>query len=459
MTTLHFETIDPIYCKVSPVNLVRPYFTYQRTFWKKGRYSKSEMTYDAFLIDKKGMFLAGFLPKILSWCKENNIDYTLQTLIEVIKVEDVPQIPGITFRPDQLRLINTAKEKGRGVLKSPTGSGKTVIAAGISSLFKHSKILFLCHTISLITQTINEFEKFNLGPITSVGGGSKDLSGRIVVSTMQSFVKIPIEEYCDKFDVVIVDESHHISSLKTDRKGQFQGTYAKILSTLLAPIRFGFTATLPETEEGKLALEGFIGPIIDEVTIQEGMDLEFLAKPKVKLINVPINTKISSREVTSYKDIYLEGIVLYRQRHRLIIEEAKRLADLGQSSLIYVNHINHGERLLDVAERMGLKTYFVQGIMEGEEREKLRIALHNKEILTIIATIAWSEGVNIKSLDCIMVAGGGRSELALLQKVGRGFRRDTNKNEIVICDFLDHGRYLSNHCVERISVYVENGWL
>ena len=456
---LTFEWIDAIYCKVSPVGLLRPHFTYQKTFWKKGRFSKNEMTYDGFIIDKKGVFLAGFLPKILDWCKKNNLSYSIVELDDVIPVEDDPQLPGITFRPDQLRLINTAKKRERGVLKSPTGSGKTVIASGIISLFPYSKILFLCHTISLITQTITEFERFQLGPISCVGAGSKDLSGRIVVSTMQSFVKIPIEEYCDQFDVVIVDESHHISSLKTNRKGEFQGTYAKILSTLLAPVRFGFTATLPETEEGRLALEGFIGPVIDEVTIQEGMDLEFLAKPKIKLINVPMNSKISNREVVSYKDIYKEGIVLYRQRHRLIIEEAKRLADLGQSSLIYVNHIEHGERLLDVANRIGLKTYFVQGIMGAEERETLRTALHNKEILTIVATIAWAEGVNIKSLDCIMVAGGGKSELSLLQKVGRGFRRDTNKDEIVICDFLDNGRYLSDHCVERLSVYVENGWL
>lgn len=456
---LTFEIVDPIYCKVSPIDLVRPHFTYQKTFWRRGRFNKSEMTYTEHLIDKKGFFLAGFLPKILSWCEKNNLSYSIQDLGEVINTLREPSLPNITFRPDQLRLIESAKEKGRGVLKSPTGSGKTVIAAGIISLFPDSKVLFLCHTLSLIAQTITEFKRFNLGPITHIGSGSKDLSGRIVVATIQSFVKIPFEEYCDKFDVVIVDESHHISSLRKNRKGEFQGTYAKILSTLLAPIRLGFTATLPETEESKLALEGFLGPVIDEVTIQEGMELEFLAKPRVKLINIPINSKVLSREVTSYQDIYKEGIVLYRQRHRLIIEEAKRLADMGQSSLIYVNHIEHGERLLDVASRMGLKTHFVQGVMEADEREMLRNALHNKEILTVIATIAWSEGVNIKSLDCIMIAGSGKSELALLQKVGRGFRRDVNKKNITIYDFLDSGRFLSEHCIKRLGVYVDNGWL
>jgi superfamily II DNA or RNA helicase len=461
---LQFEYIDPIYCKVSPPEILRPCFSYKKQFWKKGRYSKEQTSYDSFLINKKGYFLAGFLPRIEGYCSENSIEFShnipkFLSSSQLAKIKEVPELPGIEFRPDQIRLINTAKNLHRGVLKSPTGSGKTVIASGIISLFPSMKILFLCHTISLIKQTVSEFERFGLGPISIVGAGNKDISGRIVVSTMQSFIKIPIEEYCDKFDVVIVDEAHHVASLGTDRKGNFQSTYPKILSTLLAPIRFGFTATLPETEEGKLALEGLIGPVIDEVSTQEGIDQGFLAKPKVKLIKVPYNLKIRNREVITYRDIYQEGIVLYRLRHRLIIEEAKKLADLGQSSLIYVSQLEHGERLLDVSNRMGLKAHFVQGLMGSEEREKLRNALHRKEILVIIATVVWQEGINIKSLNNIMVAGGGKSEKALFQTIGRGFRRDTEKEEIVIYDFLDCGRYLSEHCIERLSIYSENGWI
>jgi superfamily II DNA or RNA helicase len=470
---IQFEYIDPIYCRVRPVGSIRPHFTYKKTFWKKEAFSRSnkktfwkkeafsrsKVSYDGYLINKKGEFLAGYLPRILSWCDKEGLVYAFDPLQFSTTVLDNPQLPGITLRLDQLRLINSAKEKGRGVLKSPTGSGKTVIASGIISIYPKSKVLFLCHTLSLIKQTIAEFTRFGLGPISSIGGGSKDLSGRIVVSTMQSFVKIPIEEYCDLFDIVIVDEAHHISSLKVNRRGEYESTYPKILSTLLAPIRFGFTATLPETEEARLSLEGMIGPVIDEVSIQEGLDLDFLAKPLVKLIKVPYNIKVKDRVVTSYKDIYREGIVLFRRRHRLIIEEAKKLADQGQSSLIYVNQIEHGERLLDMASKLGLQAYFVKGDVPPEEREYLRNALHNKEILVVIATVVWKEGVNIKSLNNIMIAGGGKSELVLFQTIGRGFRRDSNKDKIVIYDFLDSGRYLSEWCVERIGIYVKNGWL
>jgi len=198
---------------------------------------------------------------------------------------------------------------------------------------------------------------------------------------------------------------------------------------------------------------------LDEVSIQEGMDLEFLAKPKVQLMAVPKYTSLREEGIFSYKAIYDATIVSYRKRNSIVMNAVKELNSKGKSAIIYVTQIDHGERLVDIGDRMGVSSFFVRGSVGAEEREQLRKDLQNKKVMCVIATTVWKEGVNVLSVGAIVIAGGGKSELILLQSIGRGFRRDTGKDEIIIVDFIDIGRYISDHFCERLSVYVENGWI
>ena len=398
-------------------------------------------------MNKHGMFLTGFIPKIVQICEKNGWDWDLK-FSSPMNLGPEPNLPGITFREDQNRLMNTAIISGRGVLKAPTGSGKTVLIAGLISSFKDKKVLFLCHTISLLTQTKKEFESFGLGPVSLINSKSKDLSGNIVVATMQSLSHFNIEDYCDLFDVVFVDEAHHVSS--------FDGTYAKLLKGLLAPVKIGVTATISKNEEAKLAMEGLLGPMIDEVTLKEGIEKEFVATPIIELIKIPYNDNI--RSFTKYKDIYEAGIVNHRKRNRIIMEKAISLMQSGKSVLIYVSHIDHGHNLQDMGEYLGKYLPFIWGDTPEDHRETIKQGLQDKKLMGAIASVVWKEGINIKSLDTIMIAGGGKSELALLQTVGRGLRRDDEKTEVLIVDFLDSAKYLSEHAIERLGVYIENGW-
>ena len=121
--------------------------------------------------------------------------------------------------------------------------------------------------------------------------------------------------------------------------------------------------------------------------------------------------------------------------------------------------INHGERLMEIAQLMGTNPIFIRGASDSELREETRQALNKKEIKLVIATTAWKEGINIRSLDCILIAGGGKSEIALIQHIGRGLRRTKTKKTATIIDLLDQGKYLSEHCVARIKIYAEKSWL
>ena len=77
----------------------------------------------------------------------------------------------------------------------------------------------------------------------------------------------------------------------------------------------------------------------------------------------------------------------------------------------------------------------------------------------MIASAIWNEGVNIPSLNHIINAVGGKARISVEQIPGRGLRTSKGKTTVRITDFLDPYRYLAEHTVRRLQIYVELGWI
>jgi superfamily II DNA or RNA helicase len=394
------------------------------------------------LVSKDGYTFAGFLDRILTM-----LPYppAITGGIEKVEFDESLEIP-LTLRDDQKRLVKSALVKQRGVLKSPTGSGKTVLAASIVKKVPNSKVVFLCHTKTLVKQTSEEFRRFGI-PCSVFYGEEKILSD-VTIATIQSFSKLEFEEQ-NQFDVLMIDECHHVSGFAT--------VYAQLLSKMTAPMRIGFTATLPKHKEGELAVEGLLGPLMDEFSLEEGIEEGIIAKPTIRLIPVKDNATVS--DLSNYKEIYEYGIVKNRYRNNLIASTAIQYQKTGMSSLIMVREIHHGELLHEILKNLGGDPKFVQGNSDTETRELIKKSLNENLAEIVISTAIWYEGVNIPSL-CVIINGcGGKSDIRTVQIVGRGLRTTEDKSEIIIVDFLDPYKYLAQHAIQRIRIYVENGWM
>lgn len=454
---IKFTIINPVWCvmKRRDYNRIEPAFLYECEYWQKGRYHKERFTYDKSLAQNhfKGdtYFYYGHLRRILSYCNKNNIGTEVIKEFESPEPTGYPNLPDLTFRPDQLDILNRALRRKRGVILSPTGTGKTILQLGLMSAWPKAHILLLAHTKDIITQTYDEMVKFGMQPVQMImGGRSKDIVHPFVVSTIQSYAKHETL-YTKYFDMVIVDEGHHIS--------KFDGQYAKVLQNCYAPLRYTFTATLPNKEAHRLALEGLIGPVISHMKINTAVEKKILAKPVIKLKKVPYDNFI--REQKSYPYAYDAGIVENDVRNHMIIDIADNLRQEGKSSLIMVTKIEHGKRLAQIAsERFGLKVPFVSGSMKSTTRTNVKNKLINKKIKVVIATVVWKEGINIPTLDAVINAGGGKDEVGTLQSVGRGLRRTEDKHVVTIYDFFDPSHpYLIRHFGERVTLYMDEGWL
>lgn len=407
---------------------------YKKTWFKQGQYGKIKQSRLASFVDSRsGFFLAGFLPKVVKHFPQAEIGGKMFYDLEA----SVPALAAITFRSDQVKAIKAAVQKQRGVIRFATASGKTVIAAGIISCFKNRDAIFLAHSKDIVNQTYERFKEygFNTGILT--GDRKENLEATVLCATYQTYIK---QKKIILPDVVIVDEAHHVNSTGSQ--------YGKILTSFDVPIRIGLTGTLPNSKEGKLALEGLIGPVIARLSISEGVKKGLLSLPKITLF--PVKKIKRFTDLRQYYEIREHAIVNNRMRNRLIARAVKRRVEKKKSCLIIVNEINHGDNLKKELEGVAI---FLQGKTPAQNRNKAKQELIGKKQLAVITTNIWNEGVDIPTLDCVVIAFGGKANTRTIQALGRGLRRTEKKKRVEIIDFLDPYRYLAEHVVARLTIY------
>lgn len=444
------RTLDSVWtvCNAVAADNLRNMLSYESAAWIPGKFGKRKIMYKKCLIDSRRedehYFMTGFVDKCRDYLEEHNLPYNYSTDVGVVEYDD-PHIDGITFRPYQVELIQNALDVGRGVIKAPTGSGKSVIIIGIASAFSEEHILFLAHTADLVQQIKGEFEKLGFENIGEWTGGRKKIE-RITVATVQAYKNVA-KDHIDTWDVIVIDEGHHISKHTT-------GNYFKALAWSGAPCKLAFTATLADSEEARLALEGLVGPVIGELTMAEGTELGFLATPDITMPTIKLPAEMAL--IKGFPKAYSEGIVKNVSRNAYINAIAEDEIDCGGTVLILVTRLAHID---NIVAGFDIPVEIVKGAVAKEDRLRIKKDLIAGRTKCVIATVAWVEGVDIPTLTCVINAGGMKSEIQTLQKIGRGLRKTKTKDSVRIWDFFDKGnKHLARHARIRRDIYKEQGW-
>lgn len=120
------------------------------------------------------------------------------------------------LRPYQTRIVEAIGDKS-AIVKMPTGSGKTVVAAAViqRKLRAQYKILFLVPTRELVNQQAQVVEKWCIGAAVGIyhGGSTVPNTFQVLVSTPQAFRSLQARKggyEWSAFGLVIYDEVHHV---------------------------------------------------------------------------------------------------------------------------------------------------------------------------------------------------------------------------------------------------------
>lgn len=404
-------------------------------YFIKRKITKGRMQYWDGFVDfyskKTGKFPSGIFPEIKKALNFMNIKYTIED-------KRGPKIPHtiinenfinyVTLRDYQVEIANMAWEQERGIIKCPTGSGKTLIFTSIiKSIPDDMPALILFRSKTLVTQTYKIFEKHDVKNIGMIHGDVWKPNLKLL-ATIQSAHHY--EKLLDKFPILIVDEVHEFSKAHS----------IKIFKKMTkARIRLGFSATPWHKKDDvmKYKLKSWFGPIISDIPTLELQQKNILSQSICYFHKI---SKPKYQDYYNYMEAYDNGVIHNQYMH----EKVKQITDSYKSGriLIVVERIEHGCELIKYIP----DSYWIQGSDKEEDRQivikKLTESKPNEKII-VIATRIMQTGVDVK-VHAVINCAGYKSFLMTIQRLGRGLRKANDKK------ILDYHDFYFESCVDPI---------
>lgn len=425
--------------------------------------------YISFFNTKFKTFPIGLFSYFQKFCTEYGYQYSFnhkdleecdQLTDEELETFYKELFTGTKFTPHyyQKDLIKIALNEKRGILLSSTSSGKSLTQYVIARwLIKNRKrVLIIVPNISLVTQLFKDFidygwEETDKYTSRLFGGQDPDLKKPILISTFQSLAKKP-DSFFEKYDAILVDE---VQFQKTD-------SLQKISKLLVnASFRIGLTGTLDKDEKCDLYnIYGYLGPILKTITTQELTDKGYLTKAFIR--NIVINYPLSFIKNVKYADFDTEKKAVYSnpERNKALSFIFSHIPD-NQNSLILVNeieHLNLVKQYLETNFSDKYKLVIIHGKIKPEMRETIRDLMKKERNIILLATYGCvAIGVNIPSIENILLFSSSKSMIRVLQSIGRGLRLNVDKTKVVIWDVIDSLRFKTKNG-NVISNFLYDHW-
>lgn len=362
-------------------------------------------------------------------------------------------------------------QEGSGVFVH--NSGKTEVMSAVTRYLldnKEGNILIGVPSTNLLVQTHERLLDRGIEPesVSMLGGGHGFKGTRVVVSTVQTAynrLKTKDEEFMEwSSDLrgLLLDESHHSGAR----------TWYYIIDSVASEYLLGFSAEPFYNDQDHiikdLLLRGAMGSVLYRIPLQVLIQRGYLSQPYVFAVKTDYNGNI--KNLTSWHTINKVGLVQNTKRNELIVEVCQYLIDIGKNPLVLVQQVQHGRDLALLMSKGGHRVAVLTGgqsvaifddgrcveeFTDPEETAKRDFS--QGKIDALLGTSVMDEGVDMPSLASVVLAGGGKSKLKLIQRIGRGLRPKPGDNTTFIVDFMDgFNRITHNQFRERKSNFDKN---
>ena len=445
--------------------LVNP--TVDEVEWLGKALTVEEVDPGAYIKYKKHVFLrrdsykfpTGLLSHVVAMASSQNAQVNIEWIHEAYNLPRVNPLPeafgnGLTPRPYQVAITDAAVKAGRGIVKAATASGKTGIMAMILHALGIPKSLVLVPSRSLVRQTREELEEWLGVEIGELSAKRRILGPSVLVALVPSMAARLQEPWCMEIlrtrRALLLDECHHvrIGGIGTTSSG---GQWFRIAQMCMAAVRFGFSATplKPGDVLQNWRLTGATGPLLGEgISASALVEGGFAARPYIFYLKY-------SKPRILYRMKYVEardaGITRCGSRNGAILNAVKVCVAQGLKTLVLVEHVEHGKILHEALElETGMETRFLSGALDQDQQEAGLAWFKAPGPKVAVATRILGEGTNIKDVDAVVLACGGKSYVRIMQAMGRGMRK-SGKAAMLFIDLDDREshRYLRKHCEER----------
>ena len=344
------------------------------------------------------------------------------------------------YQNQAIDAVCTAYDQGwrQQILSMATGSGKTVVFSSLYERLKSrlpGKLLILSHTEELINQSLDTMRVMNPSLLidkemaeykadtnaADVVVASVASLGRKNTSRLDRFKR-------EDFSTIIIDEAHH--SLADSYRNILD--HFHILEEGTDKLLLGFTAT-PFRSDGKP-----LGEIYKKMayvySLRQAISAGWLAE--VRGYRVVTQTNLSDVSTTSgdFNQIELEATINTPERNKAIVEAWQEKGG-SRPTVAFVAGIEHAKALSEAFTAAGVPSEAVWGA-DIDRKAKLD-AFRAGEVKVLTNCNVLTEGVDIPSIGCVIIARPTKSGVLFTQMCGRGTRLSPGKVDCVILDVVD----------------------
>lgn len=231
-----------------------------------------------------------------------------------------------------------------------------------------------------------------------------------------------------------------------------------------AHYRLALTATpnMKDSEEANMRLTAASGPVGIRVSEKTLIDRGILAKPIFKFV-VSKPTPGVNRGM-AFPAAYERGIVKNVARNLQVVDVCVQGKRHGLTSMVLVQRTDHGDILRDLIKMKGLRVDFIRGEDSQDVRQAALDRLGAGKLDVLIGTSILDVGVDCPSVGQMILAGGGKAEVAVRQRIGRGLRaKKKGPNICFVVLFIDNwNNHTNSHSMECMRIikdtpgFVEN---
>ena len=363
---------------------------------------------------------------------------------EVLKVTPNQMQKEALSNLEHLRSIG----KQKALLISATGTGKTYLSAFDVQKVKPKKFLFIVHRRTIAEEAMKTFQNL-LGSDIKMGifsGNRKELEADYLFSTIQTISK---QEHLDKFDskyfdYIVIDETHRAAA----------DSYQRIMNHFSPKFLLGMTAT-PERTDGDDIFKMFDHNIAYEIRLHRALSEEMLSPFHYYGVT---DLTINDQEVDELTDF---NHLTAKERVERIIETTQLYGcdDGNVRGLIFCSKNEISIQLSKEFNKRGFQTVALTGDSSEKERQNAIRLLESEsksEKLDYIFTVdIFNEGIDIPSVNQIIMLRPTQSAIIFVQQLGRGLRKIDAKDYLTVIDFI--GNYNNNYLVP-IALYGDRSY-
>lgn len=351
------------------------------------------------------------------------------------------------IRPNKMQVkalasLQQVRDQGarRALVVSATGTGKTYLSAFDVEQYKPRRMLFVVHREQILRKAQSDFQRvigFQMDKSCIYRPGMNLADKQYVFVTIQTLSRDANLAALapDLFDYLLIDEVHKAGA----------ATYQKVIDHFKPDFLLGMTAT-PERTDGFNIYELFDYNVAYEIRLQEALDEDMLCPFMYYGVkDIELDGQLLD-ETSDFSQLVADN----RVNH--LIEKVTYYGVSGQTvkGLIFCSRKDEAHELSHKLNERGYRTQALTGEDSQEVRQDVVVRLEAGDLDYILTVDIFNEGIDIPSVNQVIMLRNTESSIIFIQQLGRGLRKHDSKEFVTIIDFI--GNYKNNYLIP-IALY------